>query len=502
MKLTELLKNCAVRNIHGIVDIDLHGLQYDSRQVNRDDAFFALRGVVSDGHDYIDSAIANGARVVFCEEMPEHAETVTTVLVDNARQAMAMVSSEFYGNPTYEMQTVGITGTNGKTTITYLLEAILSEAGLNPAVIGTINYRFGSDLRQAPHTTPEALDLMKLVGDFRRNGARSLVMEVSSHALDQHRADGVHFRVGVFTNLTPEHLDYHRDMESYFASKYHLFKELLPRDKGRAVINIDDDYGQRLAAMLPGALTCGRSRDADIHPESVEMLLTGIRASVVTPLGTVAVNSQLLGDYNLENLVCAIGAAVALELSPQVIAAGLAMAKGVPGRLEQVENDRGAVILVDYAHTGDALRRVIEAMQELSPRRILTVFGCGGDRDRSKRPLMAEVAAQGSDIAIATSDNPRTEDPRQILDDVRAGLAKVYEHEWSRADARASAGKGYVVIEDRREALGFAVSILQPGDLLLVAGKGHEDYQILASGRIHFDDREELRKALQQGGLQ
>jgi len=458
--------------------------------------------VFSDGHDYIASAIANGAGAVFCEEMPAHAEAGTTVLVDNSRQAMALVSSEFYGNPTDKMQTVGITGTNGKTTITYLLEAILSEAGLNPAVVGTINYRFGTDLRQAPHTTPEALDLMKVVSDFHRNGACSLIMEVSSHALDQCRADGVRFGVGVFTNLTPEHLDYHKDMESYFASKYHLFKELLPRDTGRAVINIDDDYGQRLAAMLPGALTCGRSKEADIYPESVETFLTGIRASVATPRGTVAVNSQLLGDYNVENLLCAIGAAVALELSPQVIAAGLAMAKGVPGRLEQVENDRDAVVLVDYAHTGDALRRVIEAMQELAPRRIMTVFGCGGDRDRSKRPLMAEVAAQGSDIAIATSDNPRTEDPRQILEDVRVGLARVHKQEWSMEAAKTSAGQGYIVIEDRREALEFAVSLLQPGDLLLVAGKGHEDYQILASGRIHFDDREELRRALQQGGLQ
>ena len=502
MKLMELLKNCPVKKIHGNPDIDLNGLHYDSRQVGRDDAFFALRGVVSDGHDYIGSAIANGARVVFCEEMPMHAEAVTTVLVDNSRQAMALASSEFYGNPTHGMQTVGVTGTNGKTTITYLLEAILSEAGLNPAVIGTINYRFGSDLRQAPHTTPEALELMKQVSDFRRIGARSLVMEVSSHALDQYRVDGVHFQVGVFTNLTPEHLDYHQDMESYFASKYHLFKELLPRDKGRAVINIDDDYGQRLAAMLPDPLTCGRSDHSDIHPESIEISLKGIRASVATPLGTVAINSPLLGDYNMENLLCAIGAAVALELSPEVIATGLATAKGVPGRLEQVENDLGAVILVDYAHTGDALHRVIEAMQDLSPKRILTVFGCGGDRDRSKRPIMAEVAARGSDIAIATSDNPRTENPQQILDDVRVGLTMVHKHEWRRQDAVTGAGRGYLVIEDRREALEFAVSLLQPGDLLLVAGKGHEDYQILASGRIHFDDREELRRALQRGGLQ
>jgi UDP-N-acetylmuramoyl-L-alanyl-D-glutamate--2,6-diaminopimelate ligase len=440
--------------------------------------------------------------VLFCEKQPEHVEAVTTVLVDNARQTMALVSSEFYGNPTEEMQTVGITGTNGKTTITYLLEAILGEAGLHPAVIGTINYRFGEDLRQAPHTTPEALDLMKQVSDFRRNGARSLVMEVSSHALEQHRADGVRFRVGVFTNLTPEHLDYHLDMESYFASKSHLFKELLPRDKGHAVINIDDNYGQRLAAMLPCVLTCGRSDDADIYPENVEVSLTGIRANVSTPLGTVAVDSPLLGEFNVENLLCTIGAAVALNLPPQVISAGIAAAKGVPGRLEQVANDRGAVILVDYAHTGDALRRVLEAMQKLAPQRILTLFGCGGDRDRSKRPIMAEVAARGSDIAIATSDNPRTEDPRQILDDVRVGCERVHEREWSRADALAGTGRGYVVIEERREALEFAVSLLQPGDLLLVAGKGHEDYQILASGRIHFDDREELRKALQRGDLQ
>jgi UDP-N-acetylmuramoyl-L-alanyl-D-glutamate--2,6-diaminopimelate ligase len=343
---------------------------------------------------------------------------------------------------------------------------------------------------------------MKQVRDFRNNGARSLVIETSSHALEQCRADGVRFDVGVFTNLTPEHLDYHIDMESYFKSKYHLFKELLPCYNGRAVINIDDSYGQRLAAMLPDVLTCGRASKADIYPESLEISLQGIRARVSTPVGVVDVASPLLGDYNAENLLCAIGAAVALGLSPQVIASGLSAATGVPGRLEQVENDREAVILVDYAHTGDALRRVIEAMQALAPKRILTIFGCGGDRDRTKRPIMAEVAAGGSNIAIATSDNPRSEDPAQILNDVRDGLTKVHAREWSVAEAAKGEGRGYIVIEDRRAAIKFAVDILQPGDLLLVAGKGHEDYQILKSGRIHFDDREELRKALQGGGHQ
>ncbi len=502
MKLSQLLKNCRVQKVDGNTDFDVTGLHYDSRQVRSGDAFFALRGVASDGHNFISSAIANGAKVVFCEEKVENIAPVVTVLVDNSRQAMAMATTEFYGNPTQDMKVVGVTGTNGKTTITYLLEAILNRAGLSPAVVGTINYRYGADLRQAPHTTPESLDLMKQVSDFRQNGARSLVIEVSSHALDQYRADGVHFQVGVFTNLTPEHLDYHKDMEGYFTSKYHLFKELLPHNNGRAVINVDDAYGQRLAAMIPDALTCGRDQGADIYPENIDVSLKGIRGRVATPLGAVEIASSLLGDFNIENLLCTIGAAVALDLPPQLIAEGLAMATGVPGRLEQIENDRDAVILVDYAHTGDALRRVIEAMQELAPRRILTVFGCGGDRDRSKRPIMAEVAARGSDIAIATSDNPRTEEPEQILNDVRSGLVRVHEREWSKAEAATGEGKGYVVIQDRREAIQFAVSMLRPGDLLLVAGKGHEDYQILASGRIHFDDREEIRKALQTGGLQ
>ena len=354
MKLAQILKNCPYLEVHGDMDLDVKAMHYDSRQINTGDAFFALRGVVSDGHDFISSAIAGGASVIFCEKLFAGSDQVAVVLVENARRAMALAASAFYGNPTADMKVVGITGTNGKTTITYLLEEILAQANLSPAVVGTINYRFGEDLRQAPHTTPEALDLMKQVRDFYNNGARSLIMETSSHALEQCRVDGVHFDVGVFTNLTPEHLDYHVDMEGYFKSKYHLFKELLPRDKGRAVINIDDNYGQRLASMLPEALICGRDRKADIFPESLEISLQGIRARAATPAGVIDVVSPLLGDYNVENLLCAIGAAVALGLSPQVIAKGLAVAKGVPGRLEQIENDRDAVILVDYAHTGDA----------------------------------------------------------------------------------------------------------------------------------------------------
>lgn len=500
MKLSQLLKNCPVQQVSGPVDADVAGLHYDSRQIRPGDAFFALRGAMSDGHKFIPGALAGGAGVVFAEETVALHGQATLVRVENARLAMALAAAEFYGDPTRDIPVIGVTGTNGKTTVTYLLEAILGAAGLAPAVVGTVNYRFGKVVRQAPHTTPESLDLMKQVSDFRHLGAGSLVMEVSSHALDQYRADGVHFRVGVFTNLTPEHLDYHGDMETYFTSKYHLFKELLPRDDGRAVINIDDAYGQRLAALLPAALTCGRGRQAAIRPQSLEISLGGIRGRVHTPLGSIDIASPLLGEYNVENLLCAIAAGVALDLPLQAIGAGLQAATGVPGRLERIENERDAVVLVDYAHTGDALRRVIEALLALAPKRLLTVFGCGGDRDRSKRPIMAEVAARGSHIAIATSDNPRTEDPQRILNDVRVGLARVHAREWSPAEAAAATGKGYVVIPDRRAAIDFAVSLLCPGDLLLVAGKGHEDYQILGTGRIHFDDREELRRALQAGG--
>ena len=500
--LEKLLKTCPIKEVHGNTDLEICGLHYDSRQVTQQSAFFALRGLVSDGHSYIQSAVASGATVVFCEQMPVQCPPVTVVQVENTRQAMALMASAFYGDPTSDMKTIGVTGTNGKTTITYLLESVLEQARIAPAVIGTINYRFGETLRQAPHTTPEALDLMKQVHDFRENGAQALIMEVSSHALDQHRVDGVHFDVGVFTNLTPEHLDYHHDMESYFASKYHLFKELLPQSNGRAVINIDDPYGERLAQMVPNAITCSCRQAADISPEQIDISLDGIRGTVKTPQGLLNLRSRLLGEYNLENLLSAIGASLALGISQDAIEEGLAKASGVPGRLETIENDLGATILVDYAHTGDALKKVIDAMQQLQPNRILTVFGCGGDRDRQKRPVMAEVVARGSDIAIATSDNPRSEDPGQILDDVKIGLQRVHQREWSQQEARQNLGKGYVVIEDRREAICFAVSLLCPKDLLLVAGKGHEDYQILATGRIHFDDREELRVALRTGGVQ
>jgi len=499
MQLADLLQNVAVREIRGPLAVEVTGLRYDSRRVTAGDVFFAWRGQTSDGHRFLPVAVERGAQVLVVEELPSLPQPVTVIQVDSSRQALAAMAQTFYGDPTHEMAVVGVTGTNGKTTTTYLLEAVLAEAGESPAVIGTVNYRFGQQALAAPHTTPEAVELLAQIAQFHAAGARSLVMEVSSHALDQYRADGIHFRVGVFTNLTPEHLDYHGDMDHYFASKLRLFQELLPAAGGRAVVNIDDPYGVRLAELLPEALTCGRSAQAMVRPAELAVTLHGIHGKVITPTGPVMLASPLLGEFNVENLLGAIGAGVALGLPAAVIERGLMRARAVPGRLESVANQCGAVALVDYAHTGDALDRVLQALEALSPARILTVFGCGGDRDPRKRPVMGEVAARRSDIAVVTSDNPRTEDPLQIIEQIRRGVAAIHQREWTREEAMTGNGRGYVVIPDRRAAIRFGVSLLRSNDILLVAGKGHEDYQILGTTRIHFDDREELQAAFAEG---
>ncbi len=500
MNLSELLKKCPVIKVRNFREVEITGLCLDSRQVRPGNAFFALGGVVHDGHQFVDDAMARGACVVFSERECPLRDEVAGVIVENTRQAMAQAAQAYFGDPTADMAVIGITGTNGKTTISYLLEAVLKQAGRSPAVIGTVNYRFGGTEMAAPHTTPEAVDLLSHITRFKEQGAHSLVLEVSSHALEQFRADGVHYQVGVFSNLTPEHLDYHQDMASYFKSKCRLFRELLAKDAGRAVINVDDPYGSRLAALVPGAMTCGQQASADIRPVALTTTLAGIHGRIATPAGEIELTSGLLGEYNVENLLCCIGAAVALGLPVAAIEHGLADAPAVPGRLERVENDRGAVILVDYAHTGDALKRVLETLKSLKPQRLVTVFGCGGDRDRSKRPIMGEIAANFSDITVATSDNPRTEDPLKILADVQSGLSRIHPREWTELEAGRGEGRGYIVIPDRRQAICFAVSILRPGDLLLVAGKGHEDYQILGTQKIHFDDREEIRRTLNQRG--
>ena len=350
----ELIAGIHPLHVAGDVSGEVCDLVYDSRKVFPGSAFFALRGSHVDGHQYIDAAVEQGASVVVMEE--EKVITgATAVVVENSRTALAEASALYFGRPAGSMQVVGVTGTNGKTTITYLLEAILAAVHQRPAVIGTVNYRFGDNETEASHTTPESYELQKMMSDFRQQGADSLIMEVSSHALEQNRVAGIDFSVGVFTNLTPEHLDYHQTMDSYFASKKRLFDDYVVPQGAKAVVNIDDPYGLVLAEGLPGALTCGMSEGADIRAENVKLSRDGIEAEIVTPNGRFTMQSELLGKFSVSNILCAIAAAVALEIPHEAILKGIAKVPVVPGRIEKIENDRDALILVDYAHTGDAL---------------------------------------------------------------------------------------------------------------------------------------------------
>ncbi len=478
-------------------DVEISHLAYDSRCVQPGTLFFALRGVLVDGHDYAGSAVERGAVAVVVEQPLDLPEEIVQVVVADSRYAMARCAACFYEYPSQGMLIVGVTGTNGKTTMTYLLESILKQAGYTPAVVGTISNRMGDDAVDAEHTTPESLDLQRILADFKSRGADALVIEVSSHALMQSRVVGLTFDVAVFTNLTPEHLDYHKNMESYFSAKTRLFKEPHIYGDFTAVVNTDDPYGAKLVRELNEPLSVGMHRGADVRVCDVEQTMQGTVATLETPQGQVSVRSPLVGPFNLENLLCAVGAGLVLKLPIATIEQGLAAATAVPGRLEPVDNDLGALIVVDYAHTGDALAKALEAMTALNPQRIITVFGCGGDRDTLKRPAMGEVAGRHSDLSIVTSDNPRTENPAKIIEDIQVGIERIC----AQVDLDAEpdvAGKRYVVIEDRHDAIVYAVNQLRQGDLLLIAGKGHEDYQVIGTEKIHFDDREQVRLALEQ----
>jgi UDP-N-acetylmuramoyl-L-alanyl-D-glutamate--2,6-diaminopimelate ligase len=494
MKLAHLLTRLPITKQFGPTELTVTALCNDSRQARPGTAFFALRGSAQDGHDYIQQAIQQGAKIIFMEKLLPLPDDCCGIVVADCRKALSLAAAEFYRHPEAVLCMVGVTGTNGKTTTTYLLEAILRAAGQAPAVLGTVSYRFNELVQEASHTTPDAIELFAALDTFRQHGATAAVMEVSSHALHQYRVEGIRFDTAIFTNLTPEHLDYHADMEEYFAAKRLLFAERL-KPGARAALCIDDPYGERLATEFPQAVTCGLSPQAAVHPQEINLSVAGIHGTFAVPQGLLRIDSRLVGPFNLQNLLCAVAAAIALELPATTIEAGIAAAHAVPGRLERVDNDRGALILVDYAHTGDALDKALAAVATLNPRRIITVFGCGGDRDRRKRPVMGEIAARHSQLAIVTSDNPRTEDPHAIIAEIEKGVQQIHPRRLNEGEARQGQS-GYLVVPDRRQAIGLAVSLLAAGDLLLVAGKGHEDYQIIGKEKFHFDDREELRAAL------
>jgi UDP-N-acetylmuramoyl-L-alanyl-D-glutamate--2,6-diaminopimelate ligase len=471
------------------------GLEYDSRRVKSGDAFIAMRGEASDGNKFIDKAIAAGAVAVVSDSASETPrEGVAWAQVQHGRRALARLSANFCKRPAERLALTGITGTNGKSTTAFLLEAILRAANRKSALIGTIEYHVAGKVLPAPHTTPEALDLNRILAEALGNGATEAVMEVSSHALALQRVHGIPFDVSVFTNLTRDHLDYHHTMEEYFGTKRILFEGCGTDPPRVAVLNAEDEYGQKLAKVSKKrgseVLMYGLN-SGDLHAGKVEITSRGTRFDLVTPEEALPVFSPLIGKVNVYNILAAAGAAYARACKPDEIAKGIASLARVPGRFERLDCKQPFTVVVDYAHTDDALRNLTSLAREFVQQarqkgRVITVFGCGGDRDRAKRPLMGEAAGRGSDFVILTSDNPRSEDPVAIINDALVGLQR--------------SGANYKVEPDRKMAIAFAIRAAAPGDLVLIAGKGHEKVQVTREGSVAFDDVEVAHKALRDAG--
>jgi len=459
---------------------------HDSRKAGPGSLFVAIKGLAADGNQFVEAARKKGASAVASEHPPQ--EGSPWLQVRDARQALAALSAAVLGDPAQSLELVGVTGTNGKTTTTYLIDAALRAAGHKVGLLGTVQYRIGDRLADATRTTPESSDLQSLLREMVDAGCSHAVLEVSSHSLELQRVAGCLFRVAVFTNLTRDHLDFHGDMDSYFQAKRKLFSDQV-RPDGRAVVNADDDRGAAVAAASRAPVwTYGIDRPADFRAEDIRLDLEGTRFRLVGPTGTHELQTALVGRFNVQNLLAAFAASVALGLDPDVVQTGLATVTGVPGRLERVAGAPGFTVIVDYAHTDDALKNLLETVRELGPLRVLTVFGCGGDRDRTKRPLMGAVASRLSDVVIVTSDNPRSEPPEAILEEIQRGM-----NGGRKAERHA--------IVDRREAIARALEMARPGDVVVIAGKGHETYQVLRDRTIPFDDRQVARDILSRLAL-
>jgi UDP-N-acetylmuramoyl-L-alanyl-D-glutamate--2,6-diaminopimelate ligase len=486
----------------------------DSRAVTAGDLFVAVPGTAADGRKFVADAAARGAVALVVEGAPPPEFPGVVVTVPNARHALGIIAANRFG-AAEALTLMAVTGTNGKTTTSYLVEEMLRASGRAPGLFGTITYRaagLAGGGQVAPLTTPGALMLHALLRDMRAVGTTDVVLEATSHALAQGRLDGCRFRVAALTNLTQDHLDYHRTMDEYESAKAILFERLIDPARGVAVTFTDDEAGRRMRARAKASATLGVARAPGAGARGADVVVARHRfepdathATFATPAGTLEIATPLVGSYNLDNLALAVGMGIARGLPAEAIVAGAARLPGVPGRLERVANARGVLCLVDYAHTPDALERAIAAVRPLvapsgkMPGRLIVVFGCGGDRDRGKRPLMGGIAVRDADLAIVTSDNPRTEEPASIVDMIVAGVRGAGGSELSAATLR-DAARGYHVEIDRRAAIRAAAAAARPGDVLLIAGKGHEDYQIVGTTRLHFDDREEAAAALGAGG--
>ncbi|RPJ15353.1 MAG: UDP-N-acetylmuramoyl-L-alanyl-D-glutamate--2,6-diaminopimelate ligase [Desulfobacteraceae bacterium] len=511
MKLSELVKSVRETETAGnpyparddsplIYDPEIESVHYRAQDVRPSGLFVAISGHSADGHDFIDEAMARGASAVVVQKPVEC--NLITIQVENTRKALGKIAAKFYGNPSMKLVTIGITGTNGKTTTSYIIESILASAGFKVGVIGTINYRFSGKTFSNPVTTPESLDLQRILFEMVKEDTTHVVMEVSSHALDLFRTEACFFDAAIFTNLTHDHLDYHGDIETYWLCKKRLFTGILvsgpKKEKAFAVINCDDARGKELSETLSvKCVKTGSSAAYNVHTINSGLSTEGIEAAISTPMGSFQFRSKLVGKHNVENILCAAGLGAGLAISPEKMAEGIESVRVIPGRLERIDNSSGRSVYVDYAHTPDALKNVLLSLRPITRGRLICIFGCGGDRDRTKRPLMGEIAATLSDIAVITSDNPRTENPSDIIKEITDGVTRKKIDRYDPLElTRDFNGRGYVTEPDRERAIRLGISASRPGDTVLIAGKGHENYQIKGTIRIHFDDREEAKLAL------
>lgn len=491
MELTAIIKSIKPRSVTGSLNREITGIAYDSRQVTPGMLFVALKGQNVDGHNFIMDAIERGASAVVCERngivVPQK---VTKIIVEDTRECLARLSAAFYNNPSRRLKVIGVTGTNGKTTVAFMIKEILESAGYKCGLIGTIRYEIGERVIPAWRTTPESLELQDMLDQMVRAGCTACVMEVSSHALDQKRVLGVEFDTVVFTNLTQDHLDYHHDMESYYNAKKKLFQsEQSPNKNPYSVINIDDVYGKRLHAESDLAIKCtyGINEEAMIRATDIVMNQNGAAFIVNTPLEKFDCQIALIGRHNIYNALAATGAALAFNVPTKTIKRALEKMNSVPGRLEKINLGQPFTVIVDYAHTDDALRNVLTSLRELTKGRLLLTFGCGGSRDTTKRAKMGKVAAELADYTIITTDNPRKEDPQKIAAQIVEGYVS------QRQD-------GFEIELDRKRAIQTIISMAKPGDTVLIAGKGHETYQEFIDTVVPFDDRVYARETLENLG--
>jgi UDP-N-acetylmuramoyl-L-alanyl-D-glutamate--2,6-diaminopimelate ligase len=495
MKLKDIFAGGEVGRVSGPLDVEIQSIVYDSRKASAGSLFFALRGEKLDGTKFVEDALKRGAVAIASEQAPSGQSVGLSkdiawigLLPGSERRGLARASANWCGRPADRLKLVGVTGTNGKTTTAFLVDSILQAAGSTPGLIGTTGYRTPAGSRQAVNTTPESLDLQQMFAEIRDAGGTHAVLEASSHALAMERLWGCRFAVGIFTNLTRDHLDYHKTFEEYFAAKRLLFTGTGAGAPELAVVNADDPYGSQLAGLAGRTMTYGLRSAADLVTKKFSLSFSGLEFTAQTPAGTIEVRSRLVGRINIYNILAAMGAGIGLEIPNAKIEQGIANLELVPGRFQRIEEGQPFLVIVDYAHTDDALRNLILTARELGPSsRIIAVFGAGGERDRTKRPLMGEAAGSLADLVVLTSDNPRGEDPLRIINDVVVGLQKV--------------NAKYVVEPDREKAIAIALDQAKAGDIVLLAGKGHETYQVLGQGTVEFDDREKARAILRRKGF-